>query len=435
MSTTVSLVKRTKVRADGTYPLAIRLTKNRISRFVHLGKSLQPQHWNRSYPWVKNGHPNSQHLNHFLLDKLNSATREVLRIETTTANVAVDYLKDAVKYSLEGRCIDQVIKEEKEKRKPTVFEFAAEYLRAIEESGDYDRYRSENAPVLNLKRFAKTKKLYFEDLTVKYLKGFKTYLKTTRKVGERTAVNNLIIIRTLFKQAIEEEIIPAKSYPFGRGKITCKRPNSLKVGLEENELMLVENIELEEEHIAYHPRNLWLISFYFAGMRASDVLKLRWDRLKNGRLYYAMGKNLKGDSFKIPEKAFEILDIYRTKETKPSDLVFPYLIDPVDFTDKKTLQIACHRELQKIGRGLKELETLLSLEKSLTMHVARHSFATIAGDKIPMPKLQRLFRHSCITTTINYMSAFMYQDMDNALDRVVNFDIKPGSPEYQLRVV
>lgn len=55
------------------------------------------------------------------------------------------------------------------------------------------------------------------------------------------------------------------------------------------------------------------------------------------------------------------------------------------------------------------------------MHIARHSFGNISGDKIPIQMLQKLYRHSSVTTTILYQSNFMQKDTDAALEKVLNF--------------
>lgn len=53
------------------------------------------------------------------------------------------------------------------------------------------------------------------------------------------------------------------------------------------------------------------------------------------------------------------------------------------------------------------------------MHIARHTFGNISGDKIPIQMLQQLYRHSDITTTINYQKNFIFKDADDALDKVL----------------
>ena len=55
------------------------------------------------------------------------------------------------------------------------------------------------------------------------------------------------------------------------------------------------------------------------------------------------------------------------------------------------------------------------------MHIARHTFGNIAGDKIHPLMLQKLYRDSDLKTTIKYQSNFIHKEADEALDEVVNF--------------
>ena len=73
------------------------------------------------------------------------------------------------------------------------------------------------------------------------------------------------------------------------------------------------------------------------------------------------------------------------------------------------------------NRHLKKIVEHLGISKSLSMHIARHSFGNISGSKIHIQMLQKLYRHLSVTTTIMYQSNFMQDDVDNALDNVVNF--------------
>ncbi len=53
------------------------------------------------------------------------------------------------------------------------------------------------------------------------------------------------------------------------------------------------------------------------------------------------------------------------------------------------------------------------------MHVSRHTFGNISGDKIPLQVFQKLYNHSDITTAIQYQQNFMNKDLDDALDNVI----------------
>jgi len=59
------------------------------------------------------------------------------------------------------------------------------------------------------------------------------------------------------------------------------------------------------------------------------------------------------------------------------------------------------------------------IDKTLTMHIARHTFGNISGDKIPVQMLQKLYRHSSVTTPIGYQANFIHQSADDALAAVI----------------
>ena len=250
---------------------------------------------------------------------------------------------------------------------------------------------------------------------------FKAYLKGGLQLSERSAVNNLVVIRSVFSQAIKDELVDPKYYPFGKGKTKIKFPDSKKIGLTEEEIVRLENVELTSEK-ENHCRNLFLFSFYFAGIRVSDVLRMRFSDFQDYRLTYSMGKNNKSGSLKIPQKAEKILRHYEQFKVNNNDLIFPELkrLDNLDdrFKTEKSIGFATSR----IDKCLnKDVAPKAGIDKPLTMHIARHSFGNISGDKIPVQMLQKLYRHSSITTTIGYQSNFTHKDADDALDAVLRF--------------
>ena len=62
------------------------------------------------------------------------------------------------------------------------------------------------------------------------------------------------------------------------------------------------------------------------------------------------------------------------------------------------------------------------LTQSLTMHITRHTFGNIAGNNnISLVMLQKIFRHSRISTTMGYMNNLIHKNSDEALEAVLNF--------------
>ena len=97
-------------------------------------------------------------------------------------------------------------------------------------------------------------------------------------------------------------------------------------------------IDLENYPKHAHARNMWLVAFYLAGMRVSDLLRLRWRDIRDGRLHYTMGKNNKAGSLKLPDQALEIINGYKGSHTGKDDLIFPELNVVEDFSDKYLVQ-------------------------------------------------------------------------------------------------
>lgn len=63
-------------------------------------------------------------------------------------------------------------------------------------------------------------------------------------------------IRSVFSHAIKEGVVDvdAKFYPFGKGKMKIKFPESDKIGLNAEEIESLEKVTLEGA--AHHARNL-----------------------------------------------------------------------------------------------------------------------------------------------------------------------------------
>lgn len=144
------------------------------------------------------------------------------------------------------------------------------------------------------------------------------------------------------------------------------------------EIERIETAELEEDSPMWHTRNVWLFSFYFAGIRISDVLQMKWSDLMDGRLYYTMNKNEKPLSLKIPEQAEGILNCYRPSRQKNAGYIFPYL-KKANPNSKRDIFVKTRNGTAVLNKYLKEVAEKCGITKTLSNHIARHSFGNIAG--------------------------------------------------------
>lgn len=398
----LKIVLRKKANKDGTFPIAIRITKDRKTSFVYIGHSIKKNDWDEKNRRIKNGHPNATRLNNLIAKKYAEANDKLIELETSKNDTSSIAIKKTIKARANS----------------SFFAQAEIYLENIKTSGRYNRYVSEEPRVRKFKEFLKGQDITFQEITVALLTKFKAYLKGDQKLSERTVMNYFILIRTIYNQAIRANAADAKHYPFGRDKIVIKNPDTVKIGLSSEEVKKLEELELSDSPYLHHARNLWLFSFYFAGMRISDVLRLKWTDFQNERLHYSMGKNKKAGSLKTPDKVVGILAQYK-KPKRKHDLVFPELEIVEDLNNLYEVQRKISFAVKNLNDALVKIAEKAEINKKLTTHIARHTFGNISGERIPLQMLQKLYRHSSITTTIGYQANFIHKDADDALEAVI----------------
>jgi len=398
------IVMRKNKNKDGEYPMTIRITKDRRTSYIYLGHNLKLIDWDKPAQKVKKSHPNSTRLNNLFAKKLVEANDKLLEMEADKKDTSSRVIRKGIVSKKDG----------------TFFKQAALYLSDLKKSGKFNRHSADKPRVERFKEFLDNSDIPFSEITPTLLKRFQAYLKGSRNIANRTVINHLVVIRTVFNQAISANIADVKYYPFGKGKIVIKFPDSLKLGMVESEVKAIEDLELEPGSALNHARNVWLFSFYFAGMRVSDVLRLTWSDFQDDRMFYSMGKNEKGGSLKVPDKALKILKQYK-RENPVHNLVFPDLETLADLNSLYNVQQRINQKVKKINEGLQDIARLIKTDKKLTMHISRHTFGNISGDKIPVQMLQKLYRHSSITTTIGYQANFIHKTADEALDAVLEF--------------
>ncbi len=291
------------------------------------------------------------------------------------------------------------------------------YLNQLKNRKQFHQVDIEKQRLQVFKNFIKKDTFNLGDFDVRLMKEFENHLSTKRNLSKRTIANYMITIRTILNIAISDFSIKNVSYPFGRGKYQIRFPESVKIGLTIEEIKILENIK-DLTQAQQYALNAWLLSFYFAGIRVSDVLLLKWTDFLDNRLHYRMGKNKKLVSLKIPNKVIGILS--QLEKNEETVYLFKEL-EGVDLDDDRYLKTRIKTATRNFNRRLKMVADKAGIDKKLTMHIARHSFGNISGDKITIQMLQKLYRHSSITTTILYQSNFMQQDIDDALDKVVEF--------------
>jgi integrase len=404
MTSNAKIVLRKKANKEGLFPLAIRITKNRRSNYHYLGHYIELMYWDEKNIRVKKSHPNAKSLNSLLANKLSEATKTLIDLQSERKDLSANHIKKKLYES---------------SKSTSFFDVAEDFLKELEANNKLARYYADKVRVNHVLRFVKSKQLTFQEIDELFLRRFKSYLKTKQGLSERSIVNNLVVIRTIYNRAIKLEIVDRRLYPFGSDKIQIKFPETQKTGLKKEEVIALETVANLTKY-ELHARNVWLFSFYFAGIRVADVLKIKWSDIYDDRLHYRMDKNSKLLSLKIPTKVFPVLEQYMDDKQYEADFVFPEM-KTANFKKPKDVFYKTNAATKKLNKYLEKVAEKAGITKKVTMHIARHSFGNISEDLISIKMLQKLYRHSSITTTINYQANFIHKDADDALDKVINF--------------
>lgn len=325
---------------------------------------------------------------------------------------------------------------------PSFMAFARERAQMIYDNGGWRNWRKYCGLINKLDAFRKKRRMAditVVDITVELLTRFDNFLhkwENEREPGKLLHPNTIEvqfnILRTLVHRAIEVGIMEASKDPFLVFKY--KGVKTVKEKLDDSEMERIINLELEEGSLIWHCKNYFLFSYYCAGIRAADLIQLRWGNVTgSGRLHYQMGKNHKERDLLLVEQAVEILRHYHREDAKATDYIFPLLSNDAEYAgyvtqaDKDRMKPELRHKMYQdissknalINKYLKKIAEKAEIAKPLSMHISRHSFAHIAQEAgAESSAIKNILGHSNLATTERYMGSFDTSKTDETLRNV-----------------
>ena len=172
--------------------------------------------------------------------------------------------------------------------------------------------------------------------------------------------------------------------PFDGFSINFERSN--RVFLSKNELLDLTDLALRKSLSKI--RDIFLCSCY-TGLSYVDIKKLSRENIRKGNdgfMWIFINREKTNIPSNIPllPKAEEL--ILKYKNSHNNDLIFPVISN------------------QKINRHLKEIATICGINKKLTFHSARHTFATTITltNGMPIETVSKMLGHNNLRTTQIY---------------------------------
>jgi site-specific recombinase XerD len=266
-----------------------------------------------------------------------------------------------------------------------VSEFYNNYLKRLEKLIDKDIKLStwKKFKYINdhVDQFVKTKTINntsINKLDISFIEEFEYWLKVSRNQKQITINKTIQRFRKPFKLAVNEGIL--KLDPFASYK--TKSVSNQVIFLNSEELDVFENSELAQSRLEL-VRKLFIFCCY-SGLAYAEMSALNRSHIQKG----FDGKDW--------------INITRMKTDKEVSIpLLPkanLILENLDFYKNDGLPKLSN---QRFNSYLKEIAAIINIDKRLTHHTARKTFAStvLLYNNVPMEIVQKLLGHSSITIT------------------------------------
>lgn len=394
MNATINIILRKKIRKDGKYPIALRITKNKKSKYITLNMyCLESEFINGQ---LKKSIPNFRKKNQILLKQ-----------KTKALGIIDDYVLEGVDFTLDD--FETKFRGVNTNHEANAIGFFNEIIDEMIRSGRIGNANAYKETKESLVKFSGDT-IYFKNMTPAFLEKFEVFLRERGNKNGGIAFK-MREVRALLNKAINRGIISQESYPFKAYKISKLRLTKNKRALRLDEFKRIRDLDLAEHSHLLEAHNYFLFSFYTRGMNFADMMMLKWSDIQNGRIYYTRLKTKGQFNIEIVEKVQFILDFYKA-QNRTTGYVFPIILR----TNLTPQQLANrrHKVISRINKKLKEIGELAKIDTPITSYVARHSFATILKQiGTSTDVISELMGHSDVQITMTYLKEFDKEHLDN----------------------
>lgn len=263
-------------------------------------------------------------------------------------------------------------------------------------------YKKYEESLTHLNDFVKWKfnssDIKLKDINPNFIIEYEYYLKTEKKLQLSTLNKAIQRFRKVLTFAISQNYLVKD--PFMLYK--AKREKKEVVYLDNIELQKLENHYFEIKRVQ-QIKDLFIFCCY-TGLGFTEMINLKnSDIIKgfDGETWLDIRRNKTQKNYRVPllQQAKNILELYQN--TSRED-VFPRLSNP------------------RFNAYLKEVASIVGIEKNLTHHIARKTFATtvLLYNDVPMEIVSELLGHSKISTTQEHYAKVVQKKVSEAMSNL-----------------
>ena len=378
-----SFYKLANVRKDGKSKLYIRVTIERKHKYYEL-LYVESSLWDAKKERMKAIDENSAFINSFLNEKAKEVDQILINMKIHKA-----------KESFESFDVFYYVKTF------SLFSFFEDVISKLNKT-DYDEgtVRVYKNCIDKLRNYTKGKDIDLADIDYHFIEKFDMYLLGLGLMTN-TRANYLKKFSKVLSDARKQGFILRN--PFDMYKIKLEKTN--RVFLSEDEVKKL--VKLYEDNTLPRNINATLEAFIFScytGLRHSDVQRIKQNNIRDNTIDLMLKKKTTNGYKRLIVPLSNQAKNMIHFNTDQDSLLFPSLISATK----------CSIHLTAIG-------AIAGINKDITFHVARHTFATIClGLGMDLKKVSELLGHDSIRTTEIY-THLVEQHLRNAVDLWENF--------------
>ncbi|MGQ1911523.1 site-specific integrase [Marinifilum sp. RC60d5] len=374
------LIRKNRTNKHGEAPIYMRISVDQQRVEMATGRYINPTSWNgklnKAFPRKKGG----VQINQFLDALKNGIYDHHTAMVKNGEDISAKKLKARFLGKDEGR-----------KTLLQVFEYhnkqISELVGISYSPATLQRYVTSLDHIKNfLKHQYNRKDISLHLIKYAFIIDLEHYLKTVRKCNSNTTYKYIKNFKKIIILAIKNEWLSKD--PFAKYKsslVEVKREYLTK-----DELLKLENLKLSIHRLDF-VRDIFLFSCY-TGLAYIDVSNLTTENIRKG---------IDGNNWIITQRKKTKVPSNVPLLPVPEQLIKKYSLAP---GKKMENNIFPSLSNQKTNAYLKELADLASIDKNLTFHTARHTFATTVtlANGVPIESISSMLGHKNIRTTQIY---------------------------------
>lgn len=396
--------KSTKSNSVGLFPIYVRLTIDGKRLEYSTKKFIDPAKWSSSTSRMKGNSEEARSINSildFIKNKINEIQFELLK---DGISFTIDEFKNRLLGTSERtRTLIPIFQDHNNKIKALIGkEYAAGTLERYETSLKHTKefllwkYKASDVDILKIDHA--------------FITDYEFYLRTVRNCTNNTAVKYIKNFNKIIKICLANNWIERN--PFANYKSKVKEVE--RVYLTENEIQEIINKDFGTDRLSL-VRDIFLFSC-FTGLAYIDVKNLTKSHISlgiDGEKWIFTHRQKTESASKIP-----ILPVTQM-------IIEKYENHPQSINQDRLLPIFSN---QKMNAYLKEIATVCNINKKLTFHIARHTFATTVTltNGVPIESVSKMLGHKNLRTTQHYAKVLdkkVGEDMKILKDKFSNITI------------